>query len=392
MQDNSRKNKKKIKMESGRMADRITVLLSLFCILGFMILLPVLPKKEFSENENRYLSAFPQLTFKSVKDGSFMEDVETYLSDHFPMRDFWIGLRGETERSIGKAEISNVILAEDDYLIEKYSEPVGTERVITSLQRFEKNMADKSPDCNVQVMLVPTAVSIYEDRLPQGAVEYRQIDTIEEIVSKTTLPSIDVYDTLFAHRDDGQLFYRADHHWTTLGAYYAYQEYCGAAGFVPQSLEGMEAQVVTEEFQGTYYSKVNLWSAPKDSITIYTNPEDQLTVHYMDTEETTDSLYNLDYVQEKDKYSLFLDNLHSLIEITNDTAETDRQLLLVKDSYANSMVPFLVKHFSKIYVVDTRYYKSGPSGLTVEYPEITDVLILYNLSTMDTDTGIKGIF
>lgn len=391
MQDNSDK-KAKIKKESGRMADRITVILSLFCILILMILLPALPKKDFSENENRYLSSFPQLTLSSIKDGSFMEDMETYLSDHFPMRDFWIGLRSETERTLGKAEISDVILAEDDYLIETYRKPTGTARIITSFQRFEENLESKRPDCSVQVMLVPTAVSVYEDRLPAGAVEYHQLDTIEEILSKTTLPSVDVYNTLYAHRDDGQLFYRTDHHWTTLGAYYAYQEYCRAAGFEPQPLEDMDAMVVTDSFQGTYYSKVNLWSAAKDSITIYTNPADKLTVNYMDTEETTDTLYNLDYVTEKDKYSLFLDNLHSLVEITNETAETDRQLLLVKDSYANSMVPFLVRHFSKIYVVDTRYYKSGPSGLTEEYPKITDVLILYNLSTMDTDTGIKGIF
>ena len=380
------------KKESGRMADRITVLLSLFCILVLMILLPALPKKDFSENENRYLSAFPQLTLSSIKDGSFMENMETYLSDHFPMRDFWIGLRSETERALGKAEISDVLLAEDGYLIEKYREPSGTERIITSFQRFEKNMESKRPDCSVQVMLVPTAITIYEDRLPAGAVEYHQMDTISEILSQTSLPSVDVYQTLYEHRDDGQLFYRTDHHWTTLGAYYAYQEYCRAAGFEPQPLEDMDAQVVTDSFQGTYYSKVNLWSAAKDSITIYTNPADKLTVNYQDTEETTDSLYNLDYVKEKDKYSLFLDNLHSLVEITNETAETNRQLLLVKDSYANSMVPFLVRHFSKIYVVDTRYYKSGPSGLAEEYPEITDVLILYNLSTMDTDTGIKGIF
>ena len=106
----------------------------------------------------------------------------------------------------------------------------------------------------------------------------------------------------------------------------------------------------------------------------------------------TDSLYNLEYTEKKDKYSLFLDTLHSLIEITNETAGSDRELALLKDSYANSMVPFLAHHYKKIYVFDTRYYKQGPSAFIKEHPGITDVLILYNMNTLDSDLGIRGIY
>ena len=154
----------------------------------------------------------------------------------------------------------------------------------------------------------------------------------------------------------------------------------------------MEAKTVTNEFYGTIYSKVNDYSLMGDSITIYTNPEDSLTVNYTDTKEVTDSLYNLNYVNKKDKYSLFLNNLHTLIEITNETAESDRELVLIKDSYANSLVPFLTHHYKKIYVFDTRYYKEGPSSFIKEHPGVTDVLLLYNLNTLDTDSGIRGIY
>ena len=110
------------------------------------------------------------------------------------------------------------------------------------------------------------------------------------------------------------------------------------------------------------------------------------------TGEITDSLYNLDYVLQKDKYSLFLNNLHTLIEITNENAESDRELVLIKDSYANSMVPFLTHHFQKIYVFDTRYYKQGPSSFIEDHPSVTDVLLLYNMNTLDSDSGIRGIY
>ena len=154
----------------------------------------------------------------------------------------------------------------------------------------------------------------------------------------------------------------------------------------------MTAETVTAEFYGTIYSKVNDYSHKADSITIYTNPADRLTVDYTDTDEITNTLYNLDYVSQKDKYSLFLNNLHTLIEITNETAESDRELVLIKDSYANSMVPFLAHHYKKIYVFDTRYYKQGPSSFIEEHPSVTDVLLLYNMNTLDTDSGIRGIY
>lgn len=157
-------------------------------------------------------------------------------------------------------------------------------------------------------------------------------------------------------------------------------------------LEALTQQTVTEEFAGTLYSKINDYSHKRDSITIYTNPEDLLTVTYEDTGKVTDSLYNLDYVSEKDKYSLFLDNIHPLIEIENAAADSQDELVLVKDSYANSMVPFLAHHYRKIYVFDTRYYRDGLSSFLADHETITDILLLYNMNTLDNDTGIRGIY
>ena len=171
-----------------------------------------------------------------------------------------------------------------------------------------------------------------------------------------------------------------------------YTAFCREMGLEAVSLEEMDSRIAAEDFRGTVYSKAGDYTRKGDVITTYTNPLDHLTVKYMDTDETSDSLYNPEYAGVKDKYSLFLDNLHSLIEIENETADSDRELVLVKDSYANSMVPFLVRHYKKIYVFDTRYYKQGVSEFVKEHPGVTDVLILYNMNTLDTDLGVRGVY
>lgn len=359
-------------------------------VLVLSITLLFSPKQDFSENENRYLAKFPAFAWEDVKSGQYMEDLSSWLSDHFPLRNFFMGLKADTEIALGKKEINNVYIAEDDYLIEVYETPANTERIADTFHKFYKKTDTTQID--TRLMLVPTASCILADKLPANAPLISQLDTAKTICEVSGIPAIDCSSRLFDAATSEQLYYYTDHHWTTYGAYQGYLAYCEAKGLIPVSLEDVKAETVTDEFYGTIYSKVNDYSHRADTITIYTNPTDSLTVNYTDTEEITDSLYNLDDVSQKDKYSLFLNNLHTLIEITNETAESDRELVLIKDSYANSMVPFLAHHYKKIYVFDTRYYKQGPSSFIKEHSEVTDVLLLYNMNTLDTDSGIRGIY
>lgn len=347
------------------------------------------PKKEFSENENRYLEKMPKFSYKTVLNGEYTESLGDWLADHFPMRDFFMGLKTEAEMAGGRREINHIYVAGDDYLIEPYAKPQNTERITDTLVRFYEKIKQENVD--VSLMLVPTAVTIYQDKLPAYAPPSDQMETARAIYEATGIPAVDCSGKL-SEASGEQLYYRTDHHWTTAGAYQGYLAYCEEKGLSPVQKEDIEARVVTGEFAGTLYSKVNDYSHKKDEITIYTNPADELTVTYEDTGEVTDSLYNFDYLQEKDKYSMFLSNIHSLVEIENKTAASDGVLMLIKDSYANSIVPFLAHHYKKIYVFDTRYYKGGPSSFLAEHEEVTDVLLLYNMNTLDGDTGIRGIY
>lgn len=365
---------------------------SLLCIgiLSLSVCFLLSPKKDFSENENRYLAKLPSFSARTVLSGEYTESLNDWLADHFPQRDFFVGLKSSVEIASGRREINHIYVAEDDYLIEPYTKPQNTERITDTLVRFYDKL--DQPKLNVNLMLIPTAVTIYSDLLPAHAPLSNQMETAYAIYDATGIPAIDCSDYLFDNASKGQLYYRTDHHWTTLGAYYGYLAYCDEKELTPVPLESLTAQTVAEDFVGTLYSKVNDYSHKKDTITIYTNPEDDITVTYVDTGEVTDSLYNLDYLKEKDKYSLFLNNIHPLIEIENKTAASQDALMLIKDSYANSIVPFLAHHYKKIYVFDTRYYREGPSSFLSEHEEITDVLLLYNMNTLDDDTGIRGIY
>ena len=382
-------------MKVWEISKRLTVMLLCVLVLGMSVSLCISRimhaggEEEFSEQENRYLSAFPKFSFEALKEGEFTLQLDKWLSDHFPLRDFFVGVKTGFELGIGEREINGVYIAKDGYLIEKYGTPENTEKIIRAFDGLKETVAPKK----VYLMLVPTASVLYREKLPKGAPMLDQTETMNYIYQNSGCIPVDVLGCLSAQKDGEEpLYYRTDHHWTTSGAYIAYQEFCRVRGFEPVKLEELEKKVVTEEFKGTIYSKVNDYGHKGDSIVIYENPSQRLAVHYTDTGEVSDSLYAEEYLEKKDKYSFFLNNIHPLTEITNETVNTRESLVLIKDSYANCMVPFLANHYKTIYVVDPRYYREAVSELIKREETVGDVLLLYNMNTIDMDLGIGGIY
>ncbi len=359
----------------------------------FTVLLAVLlvfsDKKEFSENENRFLAARPVFRLEEVKNGKYMENWNDYLTDHFPFRDTFVGAAAAAMRLSGRKEINGVFVTQGGQLIEDYAAPENTERIGNIFREFSEKLGGR---VRLRLMLVPTAVSVYGEKLPPYAPVRDQMETANALYEAAGIAPIDCAEELRREKSNGELYYRTDHHWTTFGAYAGYRAYCGQMGFDAVPLDQWDRKVVTEDFRGTLYSKVRDYRTAPDRITVYSYPKDELSVKYLDTGETSHSLYNFDYLGQKDKYSLFLNNLHPLIEIDNPAAESGRKLALIKDSYANSIVPFLAHHYRKIYVFDTRYYRDGPSSFIKGLDGDIDVVLLYNMNTLDTDSGIRGVY
>ena len=367
----------------------LTLALSLWTLLA--------PKKNYSENENRYLEEFPELNADTLRDASFMKDTETYVSDHFILRDFFMTVKTIYERMTGRNQVNKIYMCDDGYYIEEYDGLKNTKRIEGAIKR----LSEKSTGANIRAVLVPTAVSIYSEKLPATAKNANQIsdikkieDDLSECFSKINKNGgsanfVNVEDALRNAKDE-QIFYKLDHHWTSLGAYTAYREIAKSFGFEPIERNQFAEKIVSTDFKGSFYSKVNDLLAKPDSVVEFESKRLSLTVKYPDRKIETDKLTADEYLSKKDKYSYFLNNQNSFVEVHNSSAQSDRTLAVVKDSYANCMISFLAEHFSTIYVFDTRFYRSKVTDFINEN-NVSDVLFLYNMHTIDTDTGINTI-
>ncbi|MBQ9988188.1 MAG: hypothetical protein IJP30_00405 [Clostridia bacterium] len=327
------------------------------------------PDRLFSENENRYLTALPALSFDALIDGTFMENMEQYLTDQFPLRDGWVKLKTKLALFSGQRDSGGIYIGKDGYLIEVFRE--------NELGNFEKNLgyiaafAKKMEAMGhpVSFMPVPTASQILRDKLWQYVPEIDQAALIER-AKAAGLAVVDVMPALSAHKNE-YIYYRTDHHWTSLGAYYAYQVLLGGEA---KPLAAFEEQILSRSFLGTTHSKVGLYTE-MDTITAYLGPE-QVQATYNQTE-TRSSLYERSYLETKDKYSVFL-NANQSLSVIDTGIKNGKKLMLIKDSYANCFVQFLTGHYEQIHVIDLRYFKTDPAEYAKQQG-LTQTLVLYNL-------------
>ncbi|MBK3497351.1 hypothetical protein JFL43_21520 [Viridibacillus sp. YIM B01967] len=363
-------------------------LLSLF--IGVMFSVNILtPNKTFSYAENRKLEQFPEFSFRNLTEKKFTSNYEKYISDQFAFRDFWISVKSDMERTIGKKENNGVYIGKDGFLLQKFSKP--EEQDVKSKIEAINNFHLANPNVKKHVMLVPTAISILENKLPNYVSrgdELTYINKVKKSLDKD-INFINVYPVL-SSKNDEYIYYKTDHHWTTKGAYYAYQELSKNMKFTSTKNESFNIKKITNSFYGSLYSKAGFRNIDPDSIELYQSKKaDKYKVEYIDENKTSTSLYEMNNIKKKDKYTVFLNGNHPLMKITTDNTN-EKKLLIIKDSYANSFIPFLLSHFSEIHVVDLRYYKESLNML-MQKNKINDMLLLYNTNTFFEDASINAL-
>ena len=376
---------------------------ALFCaFIGvFLAANAITPDRTFSEMENRNLEQRPEVDLgtpeKLFKDGNFfngqfMRDFETYTTDQFVGRDTWIALKSSTERLLGKKENNDVYFADNDTLITRFDQP-DAQRVTDNLN-YVNNFVE-NVDIPVIFSLIPTQACIWADRLPEGAPNASQTDLLTQAQGAVTGAAwADLYTPLMAHKDEG-IFYRTDHHWTSLGAYYGYAGLASALGYEPVPLSDYEETVRSTEFYGTVFSSSGVRWVKPDTITTYV-PDDGITVvsHTYDNSgnpvEEQRALYVESFLSVKDKYSMFLGGNQSLGVVTNTNNPDGPKLLIIRDSYADSLVPFLTAHYSEIHLIDPRYYHLSVKDY-VEQNGIDQALVLYSVPNFVTDQNLFWI-
>lgn len=330
--------------------------------------------RTFSETENRLLARKPEFSQEELWSGAYTAAMENYLTDQFVSRDKWIAVKTMTDIVLQRKELNGVYLGRDGYLIEQHLPKEYPQELIEERLVLLEKLVEK---WDARVMLVPTADNILADKLPDDAPYFDQRAFLEKVEETAGAEHyVDVYTALKAHMGE-EIYYRTDHHWTSLGAFYGYRAWAEAAGKEPYPYRAEEMETVAEDFLGTLHSRVNVgWR--RDSICYFPETEEVPVEVTYDRKTKADSLYEFSYLKTKNQYGFFLDDNHALVEIEMQNGKED-MLFVIKDSYANCLIPLLTPHYGRICVLDLRYYNGRLTELLENYgEEDMEVLILYN--------------
>ena len=337
--------------------------------------------RDFSVAENKYLTKFPAVSWRSIVDGSFESTYETYVADQFFMRDTWISIKSAGETALQKIENNGIAYGRDGYLFSKFvSYDVKVlENNMNAINTFASNAGGK-----VHLMVVPSGYGVLTDKLPQGfpSIEQKELISKAFSIADGSIGQIDPLETLRSHSGE-YIWYMTDHHWTTYGAYIGYTDVCKAFNLTPVSYDSLLINSV-ENFLGTSYYKCKKLGQPADSL------------DYADVKAVCDiggdvkqSLYDESMLSGRDKYAMFLWNNNARMDITSSECSNGKNILIIKDSFANELIPFLCFNYEKITVIDPRYYAQSYTDLLSEGWD--DILILYNIETLCTNTNVVKI-
>lgn len=361
------------------MKDKITsiffagllILLSLFNIL--------LPEKTFSNKENRYLSKFPNINREDIISGKFADDFNDYSSDQFIGRDYWISLKTGSDLALLKNDNGRVYFGRDNYLF-RIDQPLDRYQYgknIDTLNIFLERMERERPEAKVYALLVPSKARVLGDYLPIHAPHIDEEEIIEDL-RLSLRDNIKLLDpsSYLEERSDEYIYYRTDHHWTSEGAFYAYNYFLQSKGERALDPKDFIIEEVTGEFLGTNYRKANLYLGERDRIHLYLPRKEIEKTILVNQQERRESYYDKSFLDKRDKYSYFFGGDQGIIEIET-SLEEGKNILIFKDSFANSLIPLMEGHYKSITVIDPRYFRANPLDF-MEDKDIDEVLFLFN--------------
>ncbi|MBC8545391.1 hypothetical protein H8711_00375 [Clostridiaceae bacterium NSJ-31] len=358
-------------------------------------------RREFSEMENRYLQLKPTFTVKSLMNGKYTSTYETYINDQFVLRDNWISLKSRTEYLIGKQENNSVVYGKDHYMFDKLDR-LDEERIKQNLSNV-KEFFTRYSDTPATFAVIPNSYAVLSDKLPYGLAlvdQFAYIDKWYAEVGGTGAATLSLKESLLEHKDN-YIYYMTDHHWTTYGAYLAYSDYVRSRGMEPVEYDSLTANEV-KGFYGTYFSKSKLFNAVPDIITWMDIPTTSVTIDGGTTifdsnkqEVPVTGLYWQDKFETRDKYAAFLygNNGVTVIQSENNRYHSEgktSRILVIKDSYGNSMVPYLTYNYDEVVVLDLRAIPFNMSEFMAEN-EFDEILLLYNFKNFSEDINFTRL-
>ena len=374
-----------------KVQETLVGLIFILTLFLFLIINVIVPDREKSVQENRMLATKPKFRLSSLISGDYDEKFEAYMDDQFVGRDMWRKLKVTVDRIGGSRLENGVYIGTNGQLLEQIE--VADENHLAANIKAIKSFSESQSKIPVRMMLVPDAANVLNHSLPSLAKPEDQTQMFSMVRKDLgdSVEWIDVSTELNKHKTE-KIYYKTDHHWTTLGAFYAFQAAAPSLGIEGDLSGKYVSYAVSDSFNGMLASKSGVNLGEKEQIDIYvpTEEDTDLIVDYVDEGKRSTSLYDSSKLKEKDQYTVFLGGNSSLLDIRTVSTSTKR-LLLVKDSFANSFIPFLTPYYREIVVVDPRYYSGTINDLMDSY-RISEVLFLYSGNTFFKDNNISGVF
>ena len=374
-----------------KVQEKLVGIIFILTLFLFLIINVIVPDREKSVQENRMLVTKPKFRLSSLISGDYDEKFEAYMDDQFVGRDMWRKLKVAVDRIGGSRLENGVYIGTNGQLLEQIE--VADENHLAANIKAIKSFSESQSKIPVRMMLVPDAANVLNHSLPALAKPEDQTQMFSMVRKDLgdSVEWIDVSTELNKHKTE-KIYYKTDHHWTTLGAFYAFQAAAPSLGIDGDLSGKYVSYTVSDSFNGMLASKSGVNFGEKEQIDIYvpTEEDTDLIVDYVDEGKRSTSLYDSSKLKEKDQYTVFLGGNSSLLDIRTVSTSTKR-LLLVKDSFANSFIPFLTPYYREIVVVDPRYYSGTINDLMDSY-RISEVLFLYSGNTFFKDNNISGVF
>lgn len=359
-----------------------------FCLVLFAVplLFFALPKAEFSDSEKRYLERMPSFRLDSLIDGSYTEALGRYVADHFPLRDLFVGLNAYYDLVSGRQYTKDYALKDGRlYAAPAALDTAALDKNTAWLDSFAAELDAAGIDIPVRLMLVPSAGSVI---LGEGETPWRYTDReiIDYVYGRTQLETVEVMDVFTSADNRDELYYRTDHHWTGAGAWEAARVYAEQAGRVMPDRDDYRVES-GGDFRGSAWSGSGLWLTEPDTLELWESGTAVSVTN--ESGETRDSVFYRERLEELDKYTVFLDGNHSLVTVTRSDSEeqTGARVLVIRDSFSNSLGCFLADCCDKVVLVDLRYYKL-PLGELIRSEGITEILVEYSCNHFVEDTNL----
>lgn len=368
-------------MKQRRIINLIAIVLFTAAIVAVPLYWFFAPERDFSDSERRYLTQAPVLSFRDSDNWSFDDDVEKYLADQLPLRDVFVGIDAYTTLYSGRQISTEIWVDRDGYLLEA---PVDASDADIEKRMRRISALAETTDLTIRLMPLPSAGYVRRAYLPLLQARLYRDDVVESKL--TGYDGVELVSLLDLFSGDGAAYYyRTDHHWNSDGAYAAYCAYMTALKRTPLSADSFYHHSAAG-YVGSTRSRSALWLTPGETLTVY-EPKCSVRVTFSDREGVFDSLFFYDRLKEYDWYPLFIDGNHSVTQIENLDAGNGEVLLVVKDSFANTLVPLLLPSYRTIIMVDLRYYRGAVSELCAQYG-VTELAFVYAQSNLVTDTNL----